>query len=119
MTTTMAKPSKLIHHAGELERRRLLRPAVPVTLPLRSTVARIAELLHLFELVADVEDAAAFACQLAQRFEQLRHRLRRQHGGRLIEDQQLRACSRQRTISTRWRSPTERCARRAGSIGMP
>ena len=63
--------------------------AVPVTLPLRSTVARVAELLHLVQLVADVEDAAPLGGQLAQRLEQLDDGLRRQHRGRLVEDQQL------------------------------
>ena len=66
------------------------RIAVPVTRPPRSTVARVAERPDLVELVADVEDAAAFGREPAQRLEQLAHRLRRQHRRRLVHDQQPR-----------------------------
>jgi hypothetical protein len=51
---------------------------------------RVAELLDLIQLVADVEDRAAFGRELAQRFEQLAHRLRRQHRRRLVHDEELR-----------------------------
>ena len=43
----------------------------PVTLPPRSTVQAVAQRADLVELVADVEDAAAFGGELAQRDEQL------------------------------------------------
>ena len=40
--------------------------------------------------MADVQNTAALGCQFAQGFEQLLDRLRRQHRGRLIQNQQLR-----------------------------
>ena len=50
----------------------------------------VAQLADLVELVADVEDAAAFGGERSQRGEEIRHRLRRQHGRRLVHDQQCR-----------------------------
>ena len=50
----------------------------------------VAERADLLELVADVEDRAAFGGEPAQRLEQLLGFLRRQHRGRLVHDQQLR-----------------------------
>jgi hypothetical protein len=44
----------------------------------------------LVQLVADVEDAAALAGELAQHHEELFHRLGREHRGGLVQDQQLR-----------------------------
>ena len=41
------------------------------------------------QLVADVEDAAALAHQLLEHDEELFHRLRCQHRGRLVQNQQL------------------------------
>ncbi len=63
--------------------------------------AVVAERADLVELVRDVEDRAAFGGELAQRDEQRLHRLRRQHRGRLVEDQQLRARSSARARSRR------------------
>ena len=63
----------------------------PAARPPRSTVQRVAERAHLVELVADVEDRAALGGELAQGREQPLHHLRRQHGRRLVENQQLRA----------------------------
>ena len=63
--------------------------------------AVVAQRADLVELVADVEDRAALGRQLAQRDEQLLHRLRRQHRGRLVEDQQLRVWSAARARSRR------------------
>jgi hypothetical protein len=51
--------------------------------------AVVAQRADLVELVADVEDGAAFVGQLAQRDEELVDGLRREHRGRLVEDQQL------------------------------
>ncbi|MCY1226253.1 hypothetical protein D9M72_384800 [compost metagenome] len=50
----------------------------------------MAQRADLVELVADVEDAGAFGGQLAQRDEECFHRLRRQHRGGFVQDQQLR-----------------------------
>ncbi len=50
----------------------------------------VAKLLDFIQLVADVENAATLSGELAQRIEQLAHRLRCQHRGRLIHDQQFR-----------------------------
>ena len=46
--------------------------------------------LHLLQLVADVEDRAALGRQALEHDEQLVGLLRRQHRGRLVEDEQLR-----------------------------
>ena len=43
------------------------------------------------QLVADVENAAAFTLQALEYHEQFLYRLRREHRGRLIENQQFRA----------------------------
>ena len=50
----------------------------------------VAEPLHLFELVADVEDGAALGLQPLQHDEKLVGLLRGQHRGRLVEDQEFR-----------------------------
>ena len=50
----------------------------------------VAEALHLFQLVADVEDGAALGLQPVQHDEKLIGLLRRQHRGRLVEDQEFR-----------------------------
>ena len=50
-----------------------------------------AQRADLVQLVADVQDAATFGRQLPEHHEQLVHRLRCQHRGRFVEDQQLRA----------------------------
>ena len=62
----------------------------PVTCPERSTVALWHRRADLVELVADVEDAAAFLGELPQRLEELVNGLRRQHRRRLVHDQQAR-----------------------------
>ena len=51
---------------------------------------RVAEPFHLFELVADVEDRAALGLEAIEHDEELIGFLRRQHRGRLVEDQELR-----------------------------
>ena len=50
----------------------------------------VADALHLFQAVADIENRAPFGAQLEQRLEQLVGLLRRQHRGRLVEDDELR-----------------------------
>ena len=50
----------------------------------------VAEPLHLFQLVADVEDRAALGLQPIEHDEELVGFLRRQHRGRLVEDQEFR-----------------------------
>ena len=50
----------------------------------------VADALHLFQPVRDVEDRFAFRAQPLQRLEQLVGFLRRQHRGRLVEDDELR-----------------------------
>ena len=50
----------------------------------------VAQPLHLFELVADVEDGAAFGLEAFQHDEELVGLLRRQHRGRLVQDQEFR-----------------------------
>ncbi|MHC2315899.1 hypothetical protein ACVIHC_002945 [Bradyrhizobium diazoefficiens] len=50
----------------------------------------VAEALHLFELVADVENGAAFGPQPLQHDEELVGLLRRQDGGGLVQDQEFR-----------------------------
>jgi hypothetical protein len=66
---------------------------------------------HLVELVADEDDGQPGGHHLRQRGEQRLALLRREHGGRLVQDQDALA---PRTsafrISTRWRSPTDRLA---------
>ena len=61
------------------------------------------------------------AASFLQHHEQLLHRLRRQHRGRLVQDQQLAArSSSARMISTRCISPTDSvCTGRAGSMSSP
>ena len=50
----------------------------------------VAEPFHLVELVADVEDRAALALEPIEHDEELIGLLRRQHRGRLVEDEKLR-----------------------------
>ena len=78
------------HHPRHRLRRFLRRDAGAGHLAAAQHRRRVAELLDLVELVADVEDAAALRGELAQRLEELAHRLRRQHRRRLVHDQELR-----------------------------
>src|SRR5258705_8182163 len=50
----------------------------------------VAELLDFVELVADVENAAAFRSEAPQRAEQLAHGLRCEHRSGLVHDQKTR-----------------------------
>ena len=50
----------------------------------------VAHALHLFEAMRDVEDRLALGAQPLQRLEQLVGFLRRQHRGRLVEDDEFR-----------------------------
>ena len=62
----------------------------PTTLPWRRMVARVAEPAHLVEPVRDVEQRPALVAQPLQRGEQPLGLLRRQHRGRLVEDDEAR-----------------------------
>ncbi|MNU89435.1 hypothetical protein D3C71_792730 [compost metagenome] len=50
----------------------------------------VADALHLFQTVADIKHRTAFGLQLLQRLEQLVGLLRRQHRGRLVENDEAR-----------------------------
>ena len=78
------------HHARQRRRRFLPRIAGRDLLAETQDRRRIAEPLHLFELMADVEDGAAFALEPLEHDEELICLLRRQHRGRLVENEQLR-----------------------------
>src|SRR5699024_6861779 len=51
--------------------------------------AAVTQASYLVELVADIQDAAAFGSQLSERDKQLRHGLRGKNGSGLIKNQQL------------------------------
>ena len=78
------------HHAGERGRRLLARIAMADHLAVAQHGGAVAHALHLFEAVRDVEDRLAFGAQPLERLEQLVGLLRRQHRGRLVEDDQVR-----------------------------
>ena len=78
------------HHARQRSRRLLSRVAVTDHLAVAQHGGRVAHALHLFEAMRDVEDRLALGAQPLQRLEQLVGFLRRQHRGRLVEDDQLR-----------------------------
>ena len=65
--------------------------ASPTVVPRRITVMSSAIVEHLVELVRDEEDRVALGLELAQVAEQRLDLLRHQHGGRLVEDDDLRA----------------------------
>jgi hypothetical protein len=62
---------------------------VSISLPRRSVVIRSRDLEHLVELVGDEDHRQPLARQPAQDLEQLRRLLRRQHGRRLVEDEEV------------------------------
>jgi hypothetical protein len=78
------------HHARE--RCRGLAPgvALPRHFPGAEHRGAMAQRADLVELVADVEDAATFGRERAQRCEQREHRLRGEHRRRLVHDEQPR-----------------------------
>ena len=78
------------HHARQRRRGLLPRIAGRNLLAAAQDRRRVAQPLHLFELVADVEDGAAFALEPLEHDEELVGLLRREHGGRLVEDEELR-----------------------------
>ena len=59
--------------------------------PARITVIVVGDLDHLVELVRDEDDRPAVVAQRAQHGPELAHFRRREHGGRLVEDEDLRA----------------------------
>ena len=78
------------HHAGQRSRGLLARIAGARHLAVAQNGGAVADALHLFQPVADIENRAALGLQLVQRFEQPVGFLRRQHRGRLVENDQLR-----------------------------
>ena len=52
--------------------------------------AVVAQRANFVQLVADIQNAATLAAELAQNTKQALHRLRRKHRGRLIQNQQTR-----------------------------
>ena len=78
------------HHARQRRRGLKLRIAGRDLLAAAQDGGGVAQPLHLFQLVADVEDGAAFRLQPLQHDEELVGLLRRQHRGRLVEDQEFR-----------------------------
>ncbi|OPZ04735.1 MAG: hypothetical protein BWZ09_01587 [Alphaproteobacteria bacterium ADurb.BinA305] len=81
----------LADHQPRHRRRGLLRrDALAGDLAAAQHGGGVAERADLVELVADVEDRAAFVGEPAQGLEELAHRLRREHRGGLVHDQQAR-----------------------------
>ncbi|MHC2386745.1 hypothetical protein ACVIHB_001561 [Bradyrhizobium liaoningense] len=78
------------HHP--CERGRGLEPRVAgLDLPAAAQDSRgVTEALHLLQLVADIEDGAAFGLEPLQHDEELICLLRRQHRGGLVQDQEFR-----------------------------
>ena len=93
---------------------------VPVTLPPRSTVAPVAQRADFVELVADVEDRAALGGERRSVSNSVSTAcgVSTDVGSSMISSRG--SCSRQRTIWTRWRSPTDiEWTCRSGSSGSP
>ena len=78
------------HQARHRLRALLRRDALAGDLAAAQHGGGVAELADLVELVADVEDGAAVVGEPAQGLEELAHRLRGEHRGRLVHDQQAR-----------------------------
>ncbi len=74
------------HHARKRGRRFLFGVAGARHLAVAQHGGAVADALHLFQTVADVEDGAALGAQLEKRFEETVGLLRRQHRSRLVED---------------------------------
>eukprot|EP01022_Parablepharisma_sp_SALTPOND_P021557 TRINITY_DN427_c2_g1_i1.p1 TRINITY_DN427_c2_g1~~TRINITY_DN427_c2_g1_i1.p1 ORF type:complete len:1458 (+),score=547.10 TRINITY_DN427_c2_g1_i1:21634-26007(+) len=78
------------HHAREAGAAFIARIAIAGHAAAAHDGGAVAQRADLVELVADVEDAAAFVGQATQGHEEFLHRLRGQHRGRFVQDQQLR-----------------------------
>ena len=78
------------HHARERGRGLRLGIAGRDLLAAAQDGGGVAEPLHLVQLVADVEDRAALGLEAIEHDEELIGLLRRQHRGRLVEDQEFR-----------------------------
>ena len=65
------------------------RGTVSIVLPASEHGDAVGDLEHLVQLVADEDDRDALPAQRAQDLEQIRRLLGRQHGGRLVEDQDV------------------------------
>ena len=80
------------HQPGEARpRSRPPRGSVSISLPRRRTVIRSAISSTSFSLCDDEDDRLAVRRQAADDLEQLLRLLRREHGGRLVEDEDVRA----------------------------
>ena len=79
------------HHVGHLLRVRLARNEVAHELAVPQHDHAVGQLLHLVELVRDEHDGLARVAHVAQHGKELLRLLQRQHGGRLVEDQDVRA----------------------------
>ena len=78
------------HHARQAGAGFVARVAVAGNAAAAHDGGAVAQGANFIKLVADVQNAATFGGQLAQRDEQFFHGLRGQHGSRLVENQQLR-----------------------------
>ena len=78
------------HAPREAGVRLVARVDLPRHSPAAQDGAAVAKRADLVELVADVEDRAPACRERAERLEELLHRLRREHAGRLVEDEELR-----------------------------
>src|SRR4051795_8579589 len=79
------------HHSHKLVRRYDARVAFTRNPAIAEHRRAIAQSTYLVELVADVNNAAAFARDAAQPVEQRIDGLRRQHRSRLVHDEETRA----------------------------
>ena len=77
------------HHAGERSRRLPARIAGARHLAVAQHRRAVADALHLFQPVADIEHGAPFRLQFGEGLEQAVGLLRRQHRGRLVEDDEF------------------------------
>ena len=78
------------HHAGQRCRGFLARIAMANHLAVAQHGGAVADALYLFQPVRNVEDRLSFRAQPFERLEQLVGFLRRQHRGRLVQDDELR-----------------------------
>ena len=109
------------HQPGKARRRLLARIDIGDDLAMAQDGGAVAEALHLFEAMGDIENGAAFARPAAASTTNSWSAscgVSTAVGSSMIRS--FGSCSRQRTISMRWRSPTERSATVAeGSSGRP
>ena len=78
------------HHAAERGIAFVARVAIARHTACTQHRALVAQGANFVQLVADIQNAAPFGCQLPQHGKKTLHRLRRQHRGGLIQNQQAR-----------------------------